>query len=128
VDSESTKFIKGKLMTREWLLLAVLLGLLTCFSLSSVLSRPLAKSSLLKEKEEYTQALIDINVSGAVISPGVYKFPPGISIKEILGQVGLTAKADRKKINFKRKVFASVSLEVPEKIISKQARIEKKNI
>lgn len=128
MDSESTKFIKGKLMTREWLLLAVLLGLLTCFSLSSVLSRPLAKSSLLKEKEEYTQALIDINVSGAVISPGVYKFPPGISIKEILGQVGLTAKADRKKINFKRKVFASVSLEVPEKIISKQARIEKKNI
>jgi len=115
VDSKLTKFIMGKLMIREWLLLAVLLGLLTCFVLCSALSRPLAKSSLLKEKEEFTQALIDINVSGAVISPGVYKFPPGISIKEILAQVGLTAKADRKKINFKRKVFASVSLEVPEK-------------
>lgn len=113
----------GKLLIREWLLLAILLGLLTCFALSSQLSRPLAKSSLLKEKEQYTQALIDINVSGAVISPGVYKFPPGISIKEILAQVGLAATADRKKINFKRKIFGSVSLEVPEKeVMSKQAK------
>ena len=111
------------------MLLAVFSGFLACFALSSALSRVRAKSSFLQQKQQYTQALIDINVTGAVISPGVYKFPPGISIKEILGQAGLTAKADRKKINFKRKVFASVSLVVPEKeIVSKRVRIEQKNI
>jgi len=117
-----------RLQVREWLFLAILSGLIGCIVMTSQLRSSSTRVIWNQQKLNYTQALIEINVTGAVISPGVYKFPPGISIKEILGRVGLTEQADKKKINFKRKVFSSTELEVPGKEIvkRKKARIEQR--
>lgn len=118
-----------RLHQREWYFLAVLLGLIGCIIMTAQFRNSMTRVLWNQQKQSYMQALIEINVTGAVTSPGVYKFSPGISIKEILGQAGLAEQADKKKINFKRKVFASADLEVPKKEIvrSKKARIGQRN-
>lgn len=119
-----------KLMLREWGVLALLSGLMFSFFLTSLLSRERSGRIYEGKKHQYDQALIEINVTGAVISPGVYKFPPGMSVKDILGQARLTSRADKKKINFRRKIFTSEQIDVPEKevIKKKKARIKQRTI
>ena len=86
-----------KLMLREWFFLALFTGLLFSFFIVSQLNGERSRRIYEGKKQQYLQALIEINVTGAVISPGVYKFPPGMSVKDILGQAGLSSKADKKK-------------------------------
>jgi hypothetical protein len=65
--------------------------------------------------------LIEINVSGEVISPGVYKFPPGIRLKDILDVVGLAPDADKEKIFLHGKFYISSDVFIP----TKQVRTKK---
>jgi DNA uptake protein ComE-like DNA-binding protein len=112
-----------RLSIREWFFLSFFTGILLCIFLTSQLSKGGAKQIYEQQKQQYIQALIEINVTGAVISPGVYKFPPGTSVKDILGQAGLSSKADKKKINFRRKVLVSELIDVPEKQVIKKKKL-----
>ncbi|MCX6987864.1 MAG: hypothetical protein NT065_06915 [Chlamydiae bacterium] len=103
------------LHSREWVAVIIISAFITSVFLTSHFLGALSKKALVLQKMQYDQALIEINVSGAVISPGVYKVVPGISLKHVLMQAGLSSKADKKKINLHKKIFSSCVVDVPEK-------------
>ena len=106
---------KVGLKAREWVILLLISSFIGSLFITSHLLSYSSKKTLVLQKLQYDQALIEINVSGAVISPGVYKVVPGISLKHVLMQAGLSSKADKKKINLHKKIFSSCVVDVPEK-------------
>lgn len=121
-------FFMGKvgLKAREWVILLLISSFIGSLFITSHLLSYSSKKTLVLQKLQYNQALIEINVSGAVISPGVYKVVPGISLKSVLRQAVLTSKADKKKINFNKKIFSSCEVDVPEKILDVRSKLGSK--
>jgi hypothetical protein len=70
--------------------------------------------SLYKKKLTEIDASIEINVTGAVLFPGVYKFYPGIEIRQIINMSGKTSEVIEKEINFKNKIYFSCDLHIPD--------------
>ncbi|NDE82455.1 MAG: hypothetical protein EB051_02405 [Chlamydiia bacterium] len=116
------------LHSREWVALIIISALITSVFFTSHFLGALSKKALVLQKMQYDQALIEINVSGAVIFPGVYKVVPGISLKDVLMQAGLSSKADKKKINLHKKIFSSCVVDVPEKHPGTNRRLGSKKI
>lgn len=114
------------LHSREWVALIIISALITSVFFTSHFLGALSKKALVLQKMQYDQALIEINVSGAVIFPGVYKVVPGISLKDVLMQAGLSSKADKKKINLHKKIFSSCVVDVPEKHLGTNRRLGSK--
>ena len=106
--------VKG-LRLREWIACICLFSLVFSVCSFEIFTSKFLKTSFISQKDKYDHALIEINVSGAVISPGVYKFPPGITVKEVLGSAGIRSTADKKSINFHKKIYSATELSVPEK-------------
>ena len=65
---------------------------------SRVLSTPPETVSIARQRQEIT-----VEVSGAVILPGIYRLPPGSRVQDAVEQAGgLLPEADRKRINLDR--------------------------
>lgn len=109
--------MKMGLLKREWVGLAVLCSLfISCIS-CAIFSRITLPRLCSSQNFRYNQAFIEINVSGEVISPGVYKFPPGVSLKDILEVAELTPNADKKELVIHTKFFISANVSIPAKQI-----------
>ena len=89
-----------------------------CISSSSTLKSLRVKKNC-SEKKIFSKRAIEINVQGAVCSPGVYIISPGTSVKEVLALARLSDVADKPKLNLKAKLLSPCALEVPEKINNK---------
>ena len=44
---------------------------------------------------------IEIEVSGAILSPGKYLFSPGVTLKEVLQRAGISKQADRSYVSYR---------------------------
>lgn len=108
--------MKDALQVREWVIAAFIIGLILACSGLSWLTRHHTRAntsgwvSVPESREE-----IEIEVVGAVVLPGKYRFFPGVTLKEVLKAAGISKQADRKKINFKKIIYISERVEVPSK-------------
>ncbi len=97
-------------------MVATILSLIALCCSLSWLTRLRTKSAVSGwEMVAESKRQIEVEIAGAVISPGKYQFSPGITLKEVLGVVGLSKQADRKKINFKKIIYIPERIEIPEK-------------
>ena len=105
------------MLKREWVGLTVVFSLFIMCISCAIFSRITLPSLCSSQNFRYNQAFIEINVSGEVISPGVYKFPPGVSLKDVLEVAELTPKADKKELVLNIKFFTSADVSIPAKQI-----------
>ncbi|HSX03120.1 MAG TPA: hypothetical protein VLG76_00135 [Rhabdochlamydiaceae bacterium] len=108
--------MKKELLFREWAIVGLISGLIIACCSLSWLTRMRAKADIAGWNEVGAcKREIEIEVSGAVLSPGKYPFSPGVTLKEVLQTTGISKQADRKKINFKKVVYNSEKIEIPAK-------------
>jgi len=102
---------KNHLFIREWLVSFVVLGLVG--SLFFAVSSP---STILPVDDVVSQDIpITITVKGLVEFPGVYRAPPGTTLKEIMRKAKPLSGSDAEGLYLKKVVLDSSSVEVVEK-------------
>jgi DNA uptake protein ComE-like DNA-binding protein len=106
------------MMLREWAVIALVLGFLVSIVVIAKFSEVKDRDLIIAEngsKSPMHQMTLQVTLSGAVRKPGVYFCKPGSPLKELLKQAGLTPQAQKKKIDFKRIIYSSQSIEIPQK-------------
>ena len=104
----------NRLLLREWLALALILGFLGAVSLIASYSNYRTHKTL-QEYIPYEKRVIEVEIKGSVAKPGVYSCAPGTSLKELLEKAEITERANFRKTPFKKIFFTSESIEIPEK-------------
>lgn len=99
---------------KEWALISLFIGVFSFSLFWRIPSNFLRSKRANQQKIKYYEALIEINVSGAVIFPGVYKVAPGCTLKEIVSKAKLKKSVDKQQLELSKKVFYSCSVEIPE--------------
>lgn len=104
------------ILMREWLAIALVGGIITSLAITSWLPQlEIEKAASHFHNTCLSRPLIEIQIEGAVNHPGVYSFPPGVTVKEVLKKVSLLKQADRKAIAFRKVFITSQTLVVPYK-------------
>jgi len=122
------------LTKREWVAVFLIGGLIAAIIASSLIKEIKIKKNFHRTNfyQQHTQdeSKIYLTLLGAVENPGTYAFTPGLSLREILKEVSLSKQADRKKIDLKKIIYHSETIEIPFKSFdsqtSKQKKIEEK--
>lgn len=96
--------------------------------------KPLAGSSLLQSAQgavtsKAVQAkTVRVQVSGAVLEPGVYDIPVNCRVEEAIAAAGgLTENADSERVNLVRKVRDGMQIRVPVQKAAQTNRTQRKN-
>lgn len=96
--------------------------------------KPLAGSSLLQSAQgavtsKAAQAkTVRVQVSGAVLEPGVYDLPASCRVEEaITAAGGLTENADSERVNLVRKVRDGMQIRVPVRKAARTSRTQRKS-
>jgi hypothetical protein len=101
----------------EWHMVCFSLGVIIYFTSQMFSLNILGSFCLDKKKLSESDATIEINVTGAVLSPGVYRFYPGIEIGQIIKMIGISSEVSKNEINFKNKIYYSCALHILNKRI-----------
>lgn len=71
---------------------------------------------------------VRVQVSGAVLEPGIYDLPANCRVEEAIAAAGgLTENADSERVNLVRKVRDGMQIRVPEKKAAWTSRTQRKN-
>lgn len=96
--------------------------------------KPLAGSSLLQSAQgdvtsKAVQAkTVRVQVSGAVLEPGIYDLPANCRVEEAIAAAGgLTENADSERVNLVRKVRDGMQIRVPVQKAARTNRTQRKN-
>ena len=96
--------------------------------------KPLAGSSLLQSAQgavtsKTAQAkTVRVQVSGAVLEPGIYDVPASCRVEEAIAAAGgLTENADSERVNLVRKVRDGMQIRVPVQKAARTNRTQRKN-
>lgn len=96
--------------------------------------KPLAGSSLLQSAQgavtsKAVQAkTVRVQVSGAVLEPGIYNVPANCRVEEAIAAAGgLTENADSERVNLVRKVRDGMQIRVPVQKAARTNRTQRKN-
>lgn len=96
--------------------------------------KPLAGSSLLQSAQgavtsKAAQAkTVRVQVSGAVLEPGVYDLPASCRVEEAIAAAGgLTENADSERVNLVRKVRDGMQIRVPAQKAARTSSTQRKN-
>lgn len=96
--------------------------------------KPLAGSSLLQSAQgavtsKAAQAkTVRVQVSGAVLEPGVYDLPASCRVEEAIAAAGgLTENADSERVNLVRKVRDGMQIRVPVQKAARTSRTQRKS-
>lgn len=96
--------------------------------------KPLAGSSLLQSAQgavisKSAQAkTVRVQVSGAVLEPGIYDLPASCRVEEAISAAGgLTENADSERVNLVRKVRDGMQIRVPVKKAARTSRTQRKS-
>ena len=88
-----------------------------CVIWHSFCSCKMTKRNLNREKTQYQQSLIEVNVLGDVSSPGIYLHLPGVTVKEVISTAGLETKVNSKMVNVNQKIFSTSVVRVSGAIV-----------
>jgi hypothetical protein len=117
---------EARLLIREWIAVVLVFAIIFSLGVISWKSDRIAYEKV-KGGLHVSEPLLSLKVEGAVISPGIYHFPPGITLKEVLKTVKLQKNADRRKLKIKRVYYSSDTLIVPAKsAVQKRGQKKKK--
>ncbi|MCI0381739.1 MAG: hypothetical protein L0207_01615 [Chlamydiae bacterium] len=105
----------SKILLREWIAIALILGFMVSFFLITFIDKINLKEEVNAIRAKTSPIFFEVEVEGAVQRPGKYQIVPGTSLKSLLKDCGLLAKADRKKINFKKIFYNAETIHIPEK-------------
>lgn len=96
--------------------------------------KPLAGSSLLQSAQgavasKAAQAkTVRVQVSGAVLEPGIYDLPASCKVEEAIAAAGgMTENADSERVNLVRKVRDGMQIRVPVKKVARTSRTQRKS-
>lgn len=96
--------------------------------------KPLAGSSLLQSAQgavasKAAQAkTVRVQVSGAVLEPGIYDLPASCRVEEAIAAAGgMTENADSERVNLVRKVRDGMQIRVPVKKVVRTSRTQRKS-
>ena len=96
--------------------------------------KPLAGSSLLQSAQgavasKAAQAkTVRVQVSGAVLEPGIYDVPANCRVEEAIAAAGgMTENADSERVNLVRKVRDGMQIRVPVKKVARTSRTQRKS-
>lgn len=96
--------------------------------------KPLAGSSLLQSAQgavasKAAQAkTVRVQVSGAVLEPGIYDVPANCRVEEAIAAAGgMTENADSERVNLVRKVRDGMQIRVPVKKAARTSRTQRKS-
>ena len=96
--------------------------------------KPLAGSSLLQSAQgavasKAAQAkTVRVQVSGAVLEPGIYDVPASCRVEEAIAAAGgMTENADSERVNLVRKVRDGMQIRVPVKKAARTSRTQRKS-
>ncbi|HSX12263.1 MAG TPA: hypothetical protein VLF61_02105 [Rhabdochlamydiaceae bacterium] len=107
---------KPGLLLPEWATVGIVVCLILVCCCVSWIVRLRAKADITGwDRVSETPKMVEIDLQGAVSCPGKYQFHPGVTLKEALQTAGIGKQADRKKINFKKVIYVSGTIEIPAK-------------
>lgn len=95
--------------------------------------KPLAGSSLQSVQSAVTSKVaqaktVRVQVSGAVLEPGIYDLPANCRVEEAIAAAGgLTENADSERVNLVRKVRDGMQIRVPVQKAARTNRTQRKN-
>ena len=96
--------------------------------------KPLAGSSLLQSAQGAVASkaaqtkTVRVQVSGAVLEPGIYDLPANCRVEEAIAAAGgLTENADSERVNLVRKVRDGMQIRVPAQKDARTSRTQRKN-
>lgn len=96
--------------------------------------KPLAGSSLLQSAQSAVTSkaaqakTVRVQVSGAVLEPGVYDLPASCRVEEAIAAAGgMTENADSERVNLVRKVRDGMQIRVPVKKVARTSRTQRKS-
>lgn len=96
--------------------------------------KPLAGSSLLQSAQSAVTSkaaqakTVRVQVSGAVLEPGIYDVPASCRVEEAIAAAGgLTENADSERVNLVRKVRDGMQIRVPVQKAARTNRTQRKN-
>lgn len=96
--------------------------------------KPLAGSSLLQSAQTAVtskavqQKTVRVQVSGAVLEPGIYDLPANSRVEEAIAAAdGMTENADIERVNLVRKVRDGMQIRVPVQKAARTSRTQRKN-
>ncbi|WP_293821500.1 helix-hairpin-helix domain-containing protein [uncultured Phascolarctobacterium sp.] len=96
--------------------------------------KPLAGSSLLQSAQGAVASktaqvkTVRVQVSGAVLEPGIYDVPASCRVEEAIAAAGgLTENADSERVNLVRKVRDGMQIRVPVKKVARTSRTQRKS-
>lgn len=122
--------------SKKLIFIAVLLTgcIITGLISSNDKEKPLAGSSLLQSAQgavtsKAAQAkTVRVQVSGAVLEPGIYDVPASCRVEEAIAAAGgLTENADSERVNMVRKVRDGMQIRVPVQKAARTSRTQRKN-
>ena len=121
---------------KKIIFIAVLLTgcIITSFISSNDREKPLAGSSLLQSAQGAVASkaaqtkTVRVQVSGAVLEPGIYDVPANCRVEEAISAAGgLTENADSERVNLVRKVRDGMQIRVPVQKAARTNRTQRKN-
>lgn len=96
--------------------------------------KPLAGSSLLQSAQSAVTSktaqakTVRVQVSGAVLEPGIYDVPASCRVEEAIAAAGgMTENADSERVNLVRKVRDGMQIRVPVKKVARTSRTQRKS-
>ena len=122
--------------SKKLIFIAVLLTgcIITSLISSNDKEKPLAGSSLLQSAQgavtsKAVQAkTVRVQVSGAVLEPGVYDIPVNCRVEEAIAAAGgMTENADSERVNLVRKVRDGMQIRVPVQKAARTSRTQRKS-
>lgn len=117
---------EATLLVREWVAVALVGAIIFSLGVISWRSDRVVKEKVVGFRP--SEPLLSLKVEGAVVSPGIYHFPPGITLKEVLKTVKLQKNADKRKLKIKRVYYSSDTLIVPAKTAASKKGAKKKKV
>jgi hypothetical protein len=100
------------MQTREWVMIALFIGLLASLAAITHFSRIGALEEV-KGRISTPRKTVVISLQGAVKVPGSYECPIGYTVKELLKNIPLSRDVDLKKIPFNKILYAPQEVVIP---------------
>ena len=122
--------------TKKLIFISILLAgcIITSLISTNDKEKPLAGSSLLQSAQSAVTSkaaqakTVRVQVSGAVLEPGIYDVPANCRVEEAIAAAGgLTENADSERVNLVRKVRDGMQIRVPVQKAARTSRTQRKN-
>lgn len=122
--------------TKKLIFIAVLLTgcIITSLISTNNKEKPVPGSSLLQSSQGAVTSkaaqtkTVRVQVSGAVLEPGIYDLPASCRVEEAIAAAGgMTENADSERVNLVRKVRDGMQIRVPVKKVARTSRTQRKS-